>query len=227
MADARTQLQDAFAQIMDLAKEFAAASQQALAGSLSSATERFVASNADVFNAMDEETTRALRRAVDDTIEGSAEAIARALREPEIWLHPYGVPERREEWSERRWGDDSFFTHVVRIARRVTDPPPDVEVDNPFNRVWIQLSNGADRLDGVLNEFGFRPSNHPDVGGAHFGLQPQTIEELDPSGTLVRLWNRFVKLHARYRELERAAGAATTSEANEEALRRWRAAAEE
>lgn len=102
-----------------------------------------------------------------------------------------------------------------------------VEVDNPFNRVWIQLSNGADRLDGVLNEFGFTPSNHPDVGGAHFGLQPQTIEELDPSGTLVRLWNRFVKLHARYRELERAAGAATTSEANEEALRRWRAAAEE
>lgn len=230
MASPRRQLQDSLAQIMAVGNEFAAAAEGALVESLSSAAERFVARHADFFNAMDDETTRALRRSVDDTIRGSAVAIAHELRDPDLWLNPSVFPapveEEQEEKEKDWWGQNPFGLRIAHAASRITDPPDQMRLDNPFNRVWIHLSNGADRLDGVLLEFGFRPSAYPDWGGGHYGLQPQTVDELDPSGRLVHLWERYAKLHRQYREFEERLGDAATQQAIEEARRRWRDAAQ-
>ena len=100
---------------------------------------------------------------------------------------------------------------------------PATSVDNPFNRVWVRLSNGADRLDGILDEFALEPNVIADWGGGHYGLQPQTIEELDPSGRLVELWEHYRKAFERYRRLARRAGTQAHDAAREEAIRRWRA----
>ena len=78
----------------------------------------------------------------------------------------------------------------------------------------------------MLNEFGLPPSAYPDWGGGHYGLQPQTVEQLDPSGTLTRLWDRYRGLRQRYRDIEERVGAATAQEAADEALKRWRDAAQ-
>jgi hypothetical protein len=217
VARPRSQLQDSLAEILAVGNEFAAAAERALVGSLSSAAERFVARHAEFFNAIDDETTRALRRSVDDTIRSSAVAIAHELRDPDLWLNPSVFPAPVVDEEEDWWGQNPFVLRMARIATRITDPADEMRLGNPFNRVWIHLSNGADRLDGVLLEFGFRPSAYSDWGGGHYGLQPQTVDELDPSGRLVRLWERYAKLYRQYRVLEHRLGDAAAHQARKPA----------
>jgi hypothetical protein len=80
------------------------------------------------------------------------------------------------------------------------------------------LLNAADPLDQVLVDFGFQPSFVPDPGGGHFGLQPQTAEELDPRGELQALWNRYLESFERLANLKEQ----HESDKDREALRRWR-----
>jgi hypothetical protein len=86
----------------------------------------------------------------------------------------------------------------------------------------VAILNGADALDPVLNEFGLPPSVVPDPGGGHYGLQPQRLGDLDPSGTLGRLWRRYVGLYEQYREALQRMPEEKAARERDEAIRRWR-----
>jgi hypothetical protein len=197
--------------IIALASEFADVAQYALESSLRRATEQLVADHARWFNELDDETTRALHVAIDEATHASAQQIAHELRDPDLWFSPSVVV-------------DASIAKPSRMDLDLAQPTfvPPKSVDNPFNRVWIHLSNGADRLDGILKEFALEPNAFADWGGGHYGLQPQTVEELDPSGRLVDLWGRYLKLFDHYRRLAARAGEAAHETAREEAIRRWR-----
>jgi hypothetical protein len=90
-----------------------------------------------------------------------------------------------------------------RFASR-DDEPRLGELDDPSNRIWVAISSAARALDPVLQEFGLPPSSTPDLGGGHYGLQPRTLAQLDPTGTLARLWRRYALVYRRYAALERA-----------------------
>lgn len=89
------------------------------------------------------------------------------------------------------------------------------DLDHPDNRVWILLLNAADALDPVLLEFRLEPAEVPDPGGAHYGLQPPRAEELDPTGTLARLWARYEEA---FHRLARAEGRREPEEARDRLL---------
>jgi hypothetical protein len=156
--------------------------------------ERLVVQESDWLNGLKAEALTALRRSVAQAIRRSAGATADRLREPELWLAP-----------------------TVSL-----DHPPAPELDHPNNRAWIRMLRAADGLDGVLVEFGLRPSDLPDPGGAHFGLQPQSASELDSKGTLSRLWRRYLAVFERYQGLLRRIPEERGDMARGEALRRWR-----
>lgn len=177
-------------EIVALAGEFAETARRTVETALTRAMERLVVQYADWFNHLDDRTARALREAVQRTIERSALRVGERLRDPDVWLAPSVV----------------------------VDGQPEARLDEPANRVWIALLNAADPLDPVLTEFGLQPSDVPDRGGGHFGLQPKTAGELDPRGTLVVLWGRYRKLHEAYRKALREL---TERRDEEEARRRW------
>jgi hypothetical protein len=156
--------------------------------------ERLVGSRAEWFNGLNPESAAALRQAIRQGIERGAAKVRRRLQNPDMWLHP-----------------------TIELARGPTD-----HLDEPNHRAWVAILNGADALDPVLNEFGLPPSVVPDPGGGHFGLQPQRLEDLDPSGTLGRLWRRYVGLYHQYREALRRLPEEKAARERDEALRRWR-----
>lgn len=214
-------------EILTVAGEFSAAAKGALDASLHRASEHLVAEHAKWFNSLDPDTIAAMRKAVDETIRSSAAQIGEELKDPDLWLSPSVVLEQREEHFENVYSRNPFVLVPVerKLVSHVEHDMPAGEVDHPFNRVWVHLSNGADNLDGVMKEFGLEPSDTPDWGGGHYGLQPKTVEELDPSGTLKRLWKRYVGLFRKLRGAEEAVPAGyMAASSREEALRRWREA---
>lgn len=176
--------------ILSLAEEFADAGRRIVEAALTRATEHLVVRYADWFNRLDDRTAKALREAVQRTIERSAVRVGERLRDPDVWLAPSVV----------------------------VGGQPEARLDEPANRVWIALLNAADPLDPVLTEFGLEPSDVPDRGGGHFGLQPKTAGELDPRGTLAGLWARYRKLHDAYRRALKELG---ERQGGDEARRRW------
>jgi hypothetical protein len=181
-------------QMVACGQEFASAAEPALVEALDRSVERLVVHESDWLNGLNPEALSALRRSVAQTIRRSARATSERLREPELWLAP-----------------------TVSL-----DHPPAPELDGPNNRAWIRMLRAADGLDAVLVEFGLRPSDLPDPGGAHFGLQPQTAAELDHRGTLTRLWRRYLSLYERQQELIRRIPEERRGLARDQALRRWR-----
>jgi hypothetical protein len=179
--------------ILSLAAEFAEAARRTLEAALTRAMEQLVVRRAEWFNHLDDRTARALREAVHRTIERSAVRVGERLRNPDVWLSPSVV----------------------------VDGQPEAQLDEPANRVWIALLNAADPLDPVLTEFGLQPSDVPDRGGGHFGLQPKTARELDPRGTLVALWARYRKLYEAYQRALRAPEEQRERRDEDEARRRW------
>lgn len=129
---------------------------------------------------------RAVRAGVDVTL--------RRLGDPDVWLSPRV---RLDEGGEARQRSSAF-------GRRRRAAPVG-ELASPENRVWIAILGAAKAADPVLEEFGLRPSPAPDPGGGHFGLQPRTLTELDPSGLLASLWRAYRDALTRYGELLRAA----------------------
>jgi hypothetical protein len=194
--------------------------------------EGLIAARAAWFNELDAESAAALRKAADDAIRRSAADIGERLRDEEIWLRPTVLVEERFEQGGWRW-ELGLFDFVRTLVSRSRPARPDPQLDNPVNRAWILLLNAADPLDGVLVEFGLRPSALPDPGGGHFGLQPRTLAQLDPTGALAELWARYGKLFRGYARLERGLSRGRRQGEGEEqgrdgvadrdeALRRWR-----
>ena len=238
--DAQQELRATQEAIATLAGRFADAAGEALATALHRRVEELIVARADWFNALDSESVASLRRSVDDAITGGARDIAEQLRDGSLWIEPATLREVFVETAEPdpdapRYGVEhsgtiggerlgpTYFERELRVTgRRVKDPLPSEALDDPMNRVWVRLTNGADRLDGVLTEFGLTPNALPDPGGGHFGLQPRSAAELDPSGGLTHLWREYVELYARHRKLSAKVESERSSEAGEEALRRWR-----
>jgi hypothetical protein len=192
--DPEAQLEKIREQMIVCGREFASAAEPAIVEALDRSVERLVVQESDWLTGLKPQALEALRRAVAQTVRHSARATAEGLRDPELWLAP-----------------------TVSL-----DHPPASELDQPNNRVWIRMLRAADSLDAVLIEFGLSPSDLPDPGGAHFGLQPQTAAELDPRGFLTSLWRRYLGLYERHQELLRRIPREREGLARGEALRRWR-----
>ena len=179
--------------ILSLAGEFAETARGTVEAALTRAMERLVVRRAEWFNRLDDRTAAALREAVQRTIRQSAERVGERLRDPDVWLSPSVVVEG--------------------------EPQP--ELDEPANRAWIALLNAAGPLDPVLTEFGLQPSDVPDRGGGHFGLQPPRAGDLDPRGTLSGLWGRYRKLYETYRRALRAPEELRERQGEDRARKRW------
>lgn len=127
-----------------------------------------------------------LRPALDEAaaraIAAGVRGVERRLADPDVWLRPLTAP-----------------GVVTGLG----------ELDDPGNRVWVALLAAATPLDPVLEEFGLPPDPAPNLGGGHYGLQPRTAAQLDPSGALVRTWRRYRNAYARYAALTREAPGAT------------------
>lgn len=193
MSGAEERIEELRRRIAEVAEEFAAAAAAALEASLGGAMKRLVADHAEWFNRFDERTAAALRRTVEETIRKSAMDVGGRLHDEDLWLAPSVV----------------------------VGGSPAPALDTPANRVWIQLLNGARQLDLVLAEFGLPPSDIPEPGGGHYGLQPQRLSALDPSGRLARLWGRYRQLHEGYARALREPEEERERQAREEARRRW------
>lgn len=179
--------------ILSLSQEFAEVARRSVETALDRAMERLVLRYADWFNHLDDRAAVALRETVHRTIQRSAARVGKRLKEPDVWLSPSVV----------------------------VDGAPQPQLDEPANRVWIALLNAADPLDPVLTEFGLQPSDVPDRGGGHFGLQPKSLAELDPKGALASLWGRYRRLYETYRKAVRAPEELRERLDRDEARRRW------
>lgn len=188
-------------EIQAVGSVFAEEAGGALERALERGMERLVMSRAAWFNALDERTTSALRAAASDAIRRSGRRITDRLADPDLWFSP-----------------------SVRLDQH--PPRPMDALDHLANRVWVTLLNGADPLEPVLLEFGCPPTDVPDMGGGHFGLQPQNAADLDPSGKLSALWRRYTTAYARLAGVQEARRQlemrADRESAEEQARRRWR-----
>jgi hypothetical protein len=181
-------------QIHDVGARFAEAAGPALARWLEDAVERLVVTQADRINELKPEAIGALRRAVREGSNRAGEDASRALKEPDLWIQP-----------------------TVTLDRG-----PEPELGQPNHRVWIALLRAVRALDPALTEFGFTPSQVPAFGGARFGLEPRRLSDLDRNGALARLWDRYLDLYGRFREILRKIPQEEQRREQEEALRRWR-----
>jgi hypothetical protein len=133
--------------------------------------------------------------------------VAARVADPELWLSPLvipgGVPEPNRGWNDL---NVAGLTGLLRrLARRMEHEDLGGLAD-ANHRVWVALLSAAKPLDPVLREFGLPPSEVPNPGGGHYGLQPTSAAVLDPSGTLERIWGRFRPVYARYLALLHDAG---------------------
>ena len=181
-------------QIQDLGTRFAEAAGPALARWLEAAVERLVVDQADRINELNPEAIATLRRAVAEASGRAGEDATRSLRAPDLWIQP-----------------------TVALDRG-----PEPELAQPNHRVWIALLRAVRTLDPALTEFGLVPSDVPAFGGARFGLEPRRLSDLDTGSTLGRLWDRYLDLYGRFREVLRQIPQEERRREQEEALRRWR-----
>ncbi|HYH27424.1 MAG TPA: hypothetical protein VEA19_01465 [Actinomycetota bacterium] len=180
-------------EIEELAGSFAEDAEPALEEALHHGMGRLVEKHATWLNSLDDRSVAALKATVAETIRKSSMEVAARLRDPDIWLEP---------------------TVLV-------DGIPDEELDNSGNRVWVTMLNAARQLDAVLGEFGLPPSEVPDPGGGHYGIQPRSAAELDRSGKLRGLWQRFRRMYEDYRRALREPEEERERRDRDEARRRW------
>jgi hypothetical protein len=158
-----------------LGRRFSEAAEPLLVEALERAAEGLAVANAERLDGLNEEAREAFRRTVTAAIHEGARDAAHSVADGELWLEPSVNP---DQGPERRF-------------------------DHPANRAWIRLSKAAAPLDPVMGEFGLTPSATPDPGGGHYGLQPRTAAELDPRGTLSRLWETYWRTYRRIAEDQR------------------------
>jgi hypothetical protein len=197
-------LERARADIDDLATAFRAALDPALRAALARRLDVLIETRSgwsaslapDVRRAFDDAAARAIATGVEDATD--------RLADPELWRAPVTAPglSRRSPagWSGAVpiW----LSSALHRLTRREAGPPLG-QLDDPANRIWVATLSAARALD-------LAPASAPDLGGGHYGLQPRTAAQLDPSGTLARIWKRYVLAYGRYAALEAAGGSATS-----------------
>lgn len=186
-------------EIGDIADAFRAAAAPALRGTLQRRLDALIEARRawwdglapEVRDAFGDVSGRAIDTGIDDAL--------RRLEDPDVWLSPLVAPGFDGD-TDVGW-DASFPSWIHGLIRRLSPRrlAPQVEaLDDPGNRIWLALMSSARPLDPVLEEFGLAPSAVPSLGGGHYGLEPKTSEQLDPSGGLSKLWSRYRLAHHRY-----------------------------
>jgi hypothetical protein len=185
-----------------VAEEFIRAAGPAVDAALHRSLEALVRDRPEWFEGLAAEVRAAFEEATDRAIAQGVEELGRRLANDDLWLDPLTAPGLQTE-PEPGW-DVSLPERLVGILRRFTPTTRGRgpgELDDIGNRVWIALLATPESLDLVLEEFGLTPSEVPDLGGGNFGLAPKTARELDPTGMLVSLWDRYRVAYLRYRAL--------------------------
>jgi hypothetical protein len=193
-------IEGARAEISAVAAEFAEAAGRIVAEALERRLAGLVAANAAWAEGLGPEVASSFRDATARAIARASQDVTRRLSVRGVWLEPRiapGIVPRPEMgWDAPAW--------VSRILRRLAgrdDGSAPGDLDDPGNRAWLAILSAARGLDPVLEEFGLTPSPVPDLGGGHYGLQPKSAVELDPSGELTRSWTRYRAAYERYERL--------------------------
>ncbi|MGZ8636570.1 MAG: hypothetical protein ACXWX2_06290 [Actinomycetota bacterium] len=191
------------AEVVATASEFALASEPIVVAALRRRIEALLEARPEWFGALSPDVAGALREAADRAIARGAANAAKRLADPELWLEPMTAPGVSPNPGAGWDGElPAWFTGLLgRFTRR--QAPELGSLDDPGHRIWVALLLAARPLDPVLEEFGLAPSSTPDLGGGHYGLQPKTAAQLDPSGTLGRLWKRYRLAYGRLAALSR------------------------
>jgi hypothetical protein len=186
--DAFADLEAAREAVLAEAEAFVEELEPALRASLTSGFERLQVEQAGRVGRLDEATRAALDSAVERSVEVGVADVVERLRSSEIWLAPLTAPHlvSRSESGWPQWVPD----WLAKAFGAGQDRPELGVLDNPSNRIWVAISAAARAMDPVLEEFGFE-AGRPQLGGGRFGIQPQSLPQLDPSGALGRRWARY------------------------------------
>jgi hypothetical protein len=195
-------LEGARAEVRAVAAEFRRAAGPATDAALRRRLQALMEAEAEWFDSIEPTAQAALRVAADRAIAHAVAEVERRLADEDLWLDPLTAP----GWvpaSESGWNTElpEWVIGLLRLFSRKDTGPLISELDDPANRVWILFLAAAKPLDPVLEEFGLPPSEIPNLGGGNYGLSPRDAAQLDPSGTLGSLWNRFRVAYERYRAL--------------------------
>jgi hypothetical protein len=198
----RAAVEGARAEIRAIAGEFDRAAGPATEAALHWRLEALVQAEAHWFEAIEPDAQAAFRDAADRAIVLAAAEVERRLGDEELWFDPLTAPGLGPA-TETGWNSElpEWLIGIFRRFSRAETGHRPGELDDPANRVWVVFLSAAKPLDPVLEEFGLPPSEIPDLGGGNYGLAPRTAAQLDPSGTLARLWGRYRLAYERYRTL--------------------------
>jgi hypothetical protein len=186
------------AEIEALATAFADAAEPIVRAALERRVTVLLHAGAERLDELGPEVADALREAAASASSSGAAEIARRLREPDVWLRPLTAPGLRPPTPG--W-DGSIPDWISGFLRRFSrrEEPGLGPLDDLGNRIWVALRSAANPVAAVFQEFGLQPA----AGARTFELLPKTAAQLDPSGTLQRLWKRYRVLHTRFVALER------------------------
>jgi hypothetical protein len=202
-ADDRAALEGALTEVRAIAGEFRRAAGPATEAALHWRLQALVETESDWFGAIGPDAQAAFHEAADRAIALAVAEVERRLSDDELWLDPLTAPGLGPAY-ETGWNSE-LPEWLIGIFRRFSSKdtgPPLGELDDPGNRIWLVFLSAAKLLDPVLEEFGLPPSEIPNLGGGNYGLAPRTAPQLDPSGTLSRLWGRYRLAYERYRALK-------------------------
>jgi hypothetical protein len=195
-------LEGARADVSAIASEFARAARPIVEAALRRRLDALVGARSGWFQGLKPDVAASFEAAADRAIARGAAEVERRLSDLDRWFDPRIAP-GVEPRPEAGW-DGALPEWVSAMLRRLSGrerAPGLGDLGDPGHRIWVALLSAATPLDAVLEEFGLAPSSIPDLGGGHFGLQPKTAADLDPSGTLERLWKRYLAVYERYASL--------------------------
>lgn len=188
-------------EIAALAADFRRSIRPALEATLRERLEVLSTQRGELFDAAPD-VREAFRLSISNAITHAASELDRRLSDEDIWLSPLTAPGLARA-LERDHGSSVLAALVRRLARRSEPATALGELDDPSNRIWLAVLSAVRVLDPVLSEYGVQPSATPSIGGGHYGLHPRSLAQLDPSGTLSRLWKRYHGIYERYAILTR------------------------
>jgi hypothetical protein len=188
-------LDDARAAVLAEGARFVEELEPILVDTLRNGFERLTLAQSDQVARLDERTRAALEEAVARAVRASVDAAIDRLRAPDVWLAPLTAPDLP---PRRPFGWPGWFPEwVARMLDRAGPERVELgDLDDPSNRIWVAISGCSGPLDGVLEEFGFRPGR-PRIGGGRFDVGPRTLVRLDPSGALRGPWKRYRSAYER------------------------------
>jgi hypothetical protein len=199
-------LEDARADVLEAGEAFRRSVATVTSAALRARLEDLIAAEHDWYEEMSDDVRAAFGDAAERAISQAVAELESRLTD-DIWLDPLVAP-GIDRAPEPGW-DGVLPVWLVGILRALTGksrPERLGELDDLGNRVWVAILAAAQPLDPVLEEFGLVPSDVPDLGGGNFGLAPRTARELDPTGELRSLWDRYRAAYERYRALTRGEG---------------------